>query len=463
MLRLILFGTVVIWSLVSCTTPSKNTETKAVQVAVPVGKPFKAEHGPVLGRLAVIQGPTSDSEALFNIFVPRLTNYSYEVKDESGQAVPVEKYETVQVPIVLYKVDKIFVKGLAPGKKYILSINNSFRGHASLIDQRTFQALDIKKPSADFAAISCMADDWRFERSIDPMWQRLKEQNPDFIILNGDLVYVDTFEFVERKKATETDLWQRYIDSFHRIPVYHWLELKPIFATWDDHDYGTNDGDRTFVSKKPAQKLFRALFSGRALSGGVWTPGPTGVTSEFIGYGQRFYLMDDRTFRQPDKDQKVKDPYGHWGQQQHAWLMKSLRSAPTPSWIFNGDQMFNGKSLGFKEDFEEDHSLHFTKFIDELKTVPAPIVFSSGDVHLTEIMRIPKERLGYETFEVTSSAMHSYLGDGWDNPLRIPESYVREFNFVMIKSTPTANGFKLNTQSWGIPGRYFNLDLTVAK
>jgi phosphodiesterase/alkaline phosphatase D-like protein len=458
MLRLLFLSAMIVSAFTACSSlpaPSENGKSSK----------FKSDKDkPPFGRYVVIQGPTSDKEALLNIMVPRLKSFAYDVSDEDGQAATVEKYETVQVPVVFYKVEKIFVKGLKPGKKYVLTISDEFRGKKSVVDQRSFQALDIGKTTAHFATLSCMADDWRFENVIDPMWARLKQQNPDFIVLNGDLVYVDSFEFVERKKATETDLWQRYIDSFRRIPLYHWLELKPVFATWDDHDYGTNDGDRTFVSNKPAQKLFRALFGGKPLSDGSWQPGPAGVTSAFKGFGQRFYFMDDRTFRQPDKGQKKAEAYGHWGETQHKWLIKSLGAATTPAWIFNGDQVFNGKSLDFKEVFETNHNAHFVKFIEELKAMKIPVVFSSGDIHLTEIMRIPKERLGYETYEITSSSMHSYIGSGWDNPMRLPESYVKDYNFVMVNSEVQAGGLALDLKSWGLPDKpYFDIHLKVAR
>jgi len=417
------------------------------------------------GRLAIIQGPTSDTESLINILSPRLKNYTYEAKDAAGSSVVVEKYETVKGPASsFYKIDKIFVKGLKPNTQYTLNVVDEFRGKKSTVDTRSFQSLDIKTNSVNFATLSCMADEWRFQKVIDPMWESLRKANPDFVVLNGDIVYVDSFDFVERKKATESDIWQRYTDTLKRLPVYHWAELKPIFATWDDHDFGTNDGDRDFISKEPAKKLFRGLFLGKALSNNVWQAGPGCVTCELSGFGQRWYFMDDRTFRQPNKEQKKKEAYGHWGQAQHQWLVTSLQSQKTPAWIFNGNQVFNGKQLDFKEAFEVNHSDHFVKFINEVKKVQAPVVFSSGDIHFSEIMRIPKERLGYETYEITSSSMHSFTGDGWDNPMRVPGAFTKEYNFVIVKSQAQPQGLDLNVRALGMAKQdYFNMDLAIKK
>ncbi|MCC6137366.1 MAG: alkaline phosphatase D family protein [Bdellovibrionaceae bacterium] len=440
--------------LVSCASGTK-TESDSTLNSV------KSDY--LFGRLAIIQGPTSDKETLINVLAPRLKDYKYEVIDQTGAPALVDKYETVTTPIVHYKIDKIIVKNLNPKSTYTLKVMSEFRGKTSVADQRTFKSLDISKSEVKFAALSCMADDWKFETIIDPMWARLKSENPDLVILNGDIVYVDSFDFVERKKATETDLWLRYIDALNRIPYYHWLELKPTLATWDDHDFGTNDGDRDFGAKKGALKLFRGFFGGKALTG-VWEPDTTSVTSVYTGFGQRFYLMDDRSFRQPNKEQKKKEAYGHWGEKQHKWLIESLKKSATPAWIFNGNQVFNGKALDFKETFEGNHSDHFVKFINELKTVAAPVVFSSGDIHFSEVMRIPAERIGYETFEITSSSMHSYRGDGWANPMRIPGALSTEYNFLVMDSKASANTLDIHVKSMGVSDKsYFQIPLKVKK
>ncbi|HRO67667.1 MAG TPA: hypothetical protein PL182_08900, partial [Pseudobdellovibrionaceae bacterium] len=158
------------------------------------------------GRLVIVQTATSDSETYINVLAPRLKNYQYVVTSGTGAEVPVKKYETIQYGPVFYKVDKIHVKGLKVGTTYKLKVIDSFRKYKTVVDERSFAALDVKNSrAANFALISCMADDWRFEEAIDPMWDRLKDQRPDFVVLNGDVVYVDSFDFVERGRANEQD------------------------------------------------------------------------------------------------------------------------------------------------------------------------------------------------------------------------------------------------------------------
>lgn len=408
------------------------------------------------GYLAIVQGPTSSTESLINVLAPRLKNYEYKVTDLQGNDVTVERYETVKGP-VFYSVDKLKVSGLRVGVDYTLRVVDK----TTLVDERTFRALDTSKTDPHFALVSCMCDDRKFEQVIDPMWRRLQEQGVDFLVLCGDEVYVDSFEFVERQKATEFDLWQRYVDALKRLPLYHWRRLTPMFAVWDDHDYGTNDGDRDFVSKDQALRLFRALFGGPALAG-TWEAGPYGCSSTLKAFGQRFFFMDDRTFRQPNKNQQASEAYGHWGKEQHDWLVGRLASEKTPAWIVNGNQFFNGVSLTFKEAFEQNHSPEFVTLVDQLSAIEAPVVFASGDVHLSEIMRIPKERLGYETFEVTSSSMHSFVGSGWENPMRLNGAYTLEYNFLTVRSRAKAAALDLDIKSLGLAQKpYFTKQIVI--
>lgn len=411
-----------------------------------------------VGYLSIIQGPTSDSESNINIFTPRLKAYTYSVTDDSGRTYDVKTYETVKGP-AFYNIDKIKVTGLTPGVIYTLKVNDK----TTLVDQRSFQSLNTSKADPVFAMVSCMADDFRFNEVIDPMWNRLQREDVDFLVLSGDQVYVDSFEFVERKKATEYDLWQRYIDSFRRIPLYHWAQLKPIFALWDDHDFGTNDGDNTFISKEAADRIFKAAFSGQDLTG-VWSKSPQGTSSYLNGFKQKFFFMDDRSFRQPNSTAMAQETYGHWGKVNHDWLIAGLSADQNPAWVINGNQIFNGAKKTFIESLEQSNPTEFTLLMKQLRQIKAPVVFGSGDIHLTEVCKIPKEKMGYETFELTSSSMHSFVGAGWDNELRVAGAYCIEFNFCVVRSVNENGKLKINTKCLGLAKQpYFDMDFVVSK
>lgn len=413
------------------------------------------------GYLPIIQGPTTDTKTTLALMTPRLKNYTYQITNSKKETIPFKAGETLRQDKVFWKVEKLFLSQLSPDETYKLEVFDEFRGNKYTVDQREFKTLKTQNKKAKFAIMSCMSDDYKFRPYIPKMWAQLEKQDPDFIILDGDVVYIDGFEFAPRKTATATDIWQRYIDSFQIIPLYHWTKLKPIFATWDDHDFGTNDGDSSFPSKSDSQKLFRQLFWGAENDSQYETSGE-GVSAHIKIFGQNFYLMDDRSERKPNKGFH-QEKYGHWGKNQHEWLITKLKANPEPSWIINGNQIFNFKGLDFKEAMQANHGAEFDLLISELKTLKQPIGFLSGDVHFTEIVSIPKDYLGYETFEITSSSMHSYHGNGWDNPKRIADSYVNEFNFVIIESLSSGNKLELKTSSWGLKNEaYFKKELIIS-
>ena len=401
------------------------------------------------GRLVIIQGPTSSTEANINVLAPVLKKYIYVVKDDDGKTFEVENYETVHTAPLHWKVDKILVKGLSPNRRYSLEVMDEFRSSRTQVDQRYFSALDTSKNNLRFAYASCMADDYRFNEVIDPMWARMEKLNPELIILNGDVVYVDSFDFVERKKATELDIWFRFIDSFNRLPLYKWRNLKPILTTWDDHDFGTNDGDRDFSEKVAARKVFLAFFGGKNLKD-VYQLETDSVYFSFTAFKQKMLFIDDRYFRQPNKEQTVSEKYGHWGEKQHNWILANINDANTPVWLFNGNQVFSGKDLPFKESMQTNHPEHFGIFLEDLKKAKSPVIFGSGDIHFSEIMQIPAAKIGYETFEVTSSSMHSYSGEGWENSLRLPGAFTNEFNFMLINSKYENAVLTAEVETWGL-------------
>lgn len=416
------------------------------------------------GYLSIVQGPTSDSEALINVFSPRLKKYAYKVTDPNGVDVKVNFYSQVKGPL-FYNIDKIKVTGLTPNQYYKLQVIDSQSSSKTVIDERMFKSLDIQKAQPQFALVSCMADDFRFDEIIDPMWEKLYKQNADFFILTGDLVYVDEKQFVEREKATKYDLWQRYTDCFKRIPLYHWYYLKPVFATWDDHDFGTNDGNRNFIAKEASLEIFSAAFLGQDIYGSdgsvVWSNEKEGTYSQYLAFGQKFVFMDNRSFRQSNNDSRP-ESYGYWGLKQHKWLIDGLKKDNRPSWIFNGNQFFNGANKDFIESLARNQPVEYKTFINDLKNINVPVVFGSGDVHLSEIMKIPQSLLGYETYEFTSSSMHSYVGDGWDNPLRLSSAYVKEFNFIMFESSNVNGSLLINAKSFGLQAQpYFDMNFQV--
>jgi phosphodiesterase/alkaline phosphatase D-like protein len=393
---------------------------------------------------------------------------------------------TDQKKIAHYVVNKYKCNGLNAKTDYHLSIANpgvldeatGKRKYSEVADTRTFKMLKNSGNSLKFAMGSCMTDSFAYKHIRDHIWNSLVSKKPEVIFLTGDLVYVDGFDTVAREdsktgkaSASDFDIWQRFIDTTQAIPLYRQKNLIPIIATWDDHDMVTNNSSENTKRKDSAHNAFRAFFGSEAIEG-VFEPSAVGMYSKYSIRNQVFYMMDGRYFREEvhigndglikneDKSSKEEiklsegnvrvkkyrklSKFAHWGRAQHQWLVKNLKDNAKPSWVINGDQIFAPAILSKRETYTKrinesimaDHKKHFQKIIKDLSKIDSPIAFGSGDIHFSEILKIEKEQLGYETYEFTSSPVHSYMfregGELWENKRRIAGAAYH--NFMMIQS-----------------------------
>ena len=444
-LATILIGLVIL----GCQSPAKIKT-----MVTDYGDTFK---GP--GKLGFSQVATSSHETFINVMAPRNREYKFAI-EQNGQAVGKVEVLGKTTPSPLHwQVINLRISELNPGTQYRLLAQ--LANNNEVVDSRLFSTFKDKwERPLRFALGSCMSEDFSFKHIQDKIWDHMLAQNPDFIVLNGDVVYVDSYDFVPRDKATETDIWQRYLHSIEVIPLFHREKLVPILATWDDHDYGTNDSDKTFAGKGFARQAFQAFFGSPDIAN-VHENGKGGVYKLFQVAGQRFFLLDNRYFREA---RGSKNAFAHWGREQHSWLINHLKANDRPAWLINGGQFFapailidgrDGKKRQINETFMADHPVHFRQLMNDLKSVKAPVLFASGDIHFSELLEIEANQIGYKTFELTSSPLHSYIfrnkpgePELWDNPRRIAGA--KDHNYLLIETQLGAEGWVNHVQSLGM-------------
>ena len=69
------------------------------------------------------------------------------------------------------------------------------------------------------------------------------------------------------------------------------------YAIWDDHDYGPNEANRSFVLKDQSLALFKRYWSNPAYG----LPGEPGIFTSFTFRDIDFFLLDNRYHRNSDK------------------------------------------------------------------------------------------------------------------------------------------------------------------
>ena len=184
--------------------------------------------------------------------------------------------------------------------------------------------------------------------------------------------------------------------------------------------------------------------------------------------------MDDRYFRESDKKKK----YGQWGKTQHQWFQRQLKGSKTPLWLANGGQFFvkakfiplkNGFKKQINESFIDDQASHFKELIKDIKEATQPVVFLSGDSHHSEINPIKEEKIGYKTYEITSSPVHSFIyrNKGKKEPPQEPSPIVKtkEHNYIVIDSQALGKTMDFEVFSLGVKQKepFFDKKLKVLK
>ncbi len=256
------------------------------------------------------------------------------------------------------------------------------------------------------------------------MWDALVKTRPEMLFLIGDLCYTDTFS-----KTDEAQLWRRFAQSRNQFAVYKMKNLIPTLATWDDHDFGGNNLGREYQFIESSTTNFMTYVAQDVWQNGPLSRGP-GVSHCFEAFGLRFQLMDARTFR---SQRTATNDNTHWGAAQEEWLLASLDRETRPTFIMNGSQIYGGYMQ--KDSYEFNHFESLRRITSELRRVSSPVIYVSGDIHASELMRIESEQLGYETFEITSSGIHSFINPfdaSYVNPRRLAAKM--DFNFTVIEA-----------------------------
>jgi len=241
-----------------------------------------------------------------------------------------------------------------------------------------------------------------------PIWDAVVATRPDIFLSLGDNIYGDTQDMAVMKKK---------YDMLAAIPG--WQKLKatcPILATWDDHDYGVNDGGAEYPKKDESQQLFLDFFgipkdSPRRTQKGVYhaeTFGPPDKRVQVI-------LLDTRYFRSPLKKKTGKPPQGEGpyepssdakatmlGEAQWQWLETQLK-VPAKLRILVSSIQVVPQDHGWEKWYNFPHDRdRLYKLLKDTKA--AGVVCISGDRHLAELS-VMDAGIGYPFYDLTSSGL----------------------------------------------------------
>ena len=368
-------------------------------------------HGPLKdsakGGYPIMQGPTSISKTHISVLRPTEEGLKYQVKSGEKTYDITPQSENLKHHSLTLDYLTITAQDQSP---HSLLISD---GEGRLKDKREFGFLDPQKESVRMLIASCMDD--HFTELQERMWDQAHQTDSDLMLFIGDNVYADSGP-EGALEVSEKVLETRYVETRQRLKIYRQPRLTPIFSTWDDHDYGQNNGDRNFKLKTVSSQLFSKFFS-QAQIDGFYENGP-GISSKINFAHFEVMLLDNRSFRSPNNSKNPGET--HFGSDQETWIFKGLKPQKL-TFLASGDQWFGGYHRF--ESYQGNHPQSFKRFTQRLKNKKAKAFFLSGDRHLVELMKVPAQWIGRETFELTSSGVHARMYPGAferePNPLQL--------------------------------------------
>jgi len=228
------------------------------------------------------------------------------------------------------------------------------------------------------------------------MWNTLIGHELTAFLFLGDNVYIDN--------PTRPDVQHYTYYRRQSRPEYRrFIASTPIFAIWDDHDFGVNDcfyGSKIDEPawKVPVWRVFCNNWNNPGYGGGRRQPG---CWFRFSIGDVDFFMLDCRFYRSNPKEPNPT----MLGPAQKAWLLAELaRSegtfkvlASSVPWVLEA----KGNSLdtwrGFQDEREEIFSFLQAKQIDG-------VVLISADRHRSDLWRIERPE-GYPLYEFESSRL----------------------------------------------------------
>lgn len=331
-------------------------------------------HGPMVGA-------ATDTAASFWV----RTSKPAEVRIRIGERVS----DVVKTGEAGDRTAVIRLTGLAPATTYDYEV--LIDGKPAEAEEKRFTTFPVEGSAARFSV--AFGGGAGYVPQWETMWDTIRGFHPAAMLMLGDNVYID---------QPEHSLCQHYC-YYRRQTRPEWRRLTastPVFAIYDDHDFGDNDCIPGPEIEKPAWKrqvwnLFRQNWVNPSYGGGEKQPG---CWFDFPIGDVHFILLDGRYYRDRDGGSML-------GPVQKAWLLNTLKNSrgtfkvlasPVP-WTEGVKPGSKDPWDGYPEEREEIFA-----FL-EANRIPG-VFLIAADRHRTDLRTTDRPN-GYTLYEFESSRL----------------------------------------------------------
>lgn len=321
--------------------------------------------------------------------------------------------------------------GLEPGTEYsgVIKSGNHPLSDTILIQTQVLWQYRTEPPELTIGTGSCLyINETAYDRPGSPyggdyrILESIAAENIDAMLWLGDNVYLREVDF-----GSYSGYGHRYSHMRQTPELQSLLSACSHYAIWDDHDFGPNDCDGSWIHQDWARKAFDSFWPNPA--NGL-PEGQNLNVSSFQIADVEFFLLDNRSQRVnhdagPERRQIL-------GQVQLEWLTQALNNSRAPFKLvaIGGQVLSDAPIYENMARFPEERS-QLLQRIDELDI--RGVVFLTGDRHNSELtqLQLPGGRWIYD-LTVSPLTSGSYDHSEEPNTLRVAETMVGQRNYATL-------------------------------
>lgn len=290
------------------------------------------------------------------------------------------------------------------------------------------------------------------------MWAQIAATNPDLFLFIGDNNYGDQFW---KGDATLGTLRAAYQKQAETPELTDFRSKVPMMITWDDHDFGFNDGGATFAFRKWSETIFETFWGSSdevKSRPGIYESrafGEDGKVTQVIMLDTRFFRSDLEAMGYTPE----RPPLGPYvpstdasktmlGSAQWKWLEQELAKPADLRILVSSIQVITDA-----HDYESWEALPLQR--EKLYAMIAEreesgLVMLSGDRHAGGIYSDAPEAAGGEKlWELTSSSLNYSFSSTERNTAREPDpkrltDFISEENFGLVEIDWAAKSFTMS-------------------
>jgi len=360
-------------------------------VATRNARPPVILHGPMLGSM---------TDSSVRIWVRTAAEATVQAAAATGYDIQAKQPTRWirSVPARTAKADDytaaIEITGLKPDTEYVYTLTVDGKPVVPL-EAMAFRTFPARGKAAKFSI--AFGGGAGYTPWNEHMWTTIDKRRPLAILLLGDNVYID---------MPTVHQTQRY--CYYRRqsrPEFRALTARtPVFAIYDDHDFGTDDcipgpDIDTPAWKRPVWKLFTENWANPYYGGGAKQPG---CWFDFQIGDVDFIMLDGRYYRTKPK---LGAESSMLGPVQKKWLYAKLKAAKgtfkvicsSVPWTFKAKGKSGDTWNGFQEERNEIFAFLAAEKIDG-------VILLSADRHRSDVWKLARPD-GYALYEFESSRL----------------------------------------------------------